>query len=468
MGAKIKNWIKHPHKKFVITTLIVNAILCLIVLFISIVNGSRVKELYSEQAAARWQTKKMKCSEISVFYSEAGALGPTDINSIRVKIQQKLASDDYLSSKSDVRSWMDAYSGHTFEELRKDTSTLKVNVYSVGGDFFLIHTIPLKSGSYLDMDNPDVNQIVLDEDVAWTLFGSSDIVGKKVWIGTTVFTIVGVVEGAETDLDKQAQGENYAVYVPMKAYQQKSSSAVKSAGGDTGTELSQSAGPGTRVICYEVVMPNPIENYALNAVAEAVGIEFKTDEEKEKARSILNFGEKEIVDNTARYSFFKLLGKGDEEDYVDMKTNDIVYPYWENIARYEEARQRSGLNLMLILLVVPLLSLIYLIAFLYMNRGVALIPFKALYRKLEARSEAKKYKLMEQRQQEKLEEEQREREHHMQVMAADAEAAAAQQAPPVDVQQPQPQQPEMQQPQQMEMQQPQQPQQVYDETNDQF
>ena len=109
------------------------------------------------------------------------------------------------------------------EELRKDTNIVKSNVYTVGGDFFMIHPIPLIAGSYLDLDNPDVNQILLDEDVAWTLFGSSDVVGKKVWIGSTVFTVIGVVEGAETDLDKQAQGEYYSVYVPMKALQKKAS-----------------------------------------------------------------------------------------------------------------------------------------------------------------------------------------------------------------------------------------------------
>ena len=291
MGAKIKSWVKHPNKKFVITTLIVNAILLLIVLFISIINGSRVDELYSEQAAARWQTKKMKCAEISVFYSQAGALGPMDVNSIRGKIQTKLAGDDYLSKNSDSRSWMDAYSGHTFEELRKDTTTVKANVYTVGGDFFAIHPIPLKSGSYLDLDNPDYNQIVLDEDVAWTLFGSSDVVNKKVWIGATVFTVVGVVDGAETELEKQAQGDYYSVYVPMKAYHQKSTTSVKPAEkGDSGasdTGETSNEGPGTKVICYEVVMPNPIENYALNAVAEAVGIEFKSDEEKEKLKQEL-------------------------------------------------------------------------------------------------------------------------------------------------------------------------------------
>ena len=418
MGAKIKNWIKHPNKKFVITALIVNAILCLIVMFINIVNDSRVKELYSEQAAARWQSKNMKCAEVSVFYSEAGALGPTEINSIRGKIQSKLASDDNLSKKSDVRSWIDAYSGHTFEEIRKDSSTVKANVYTVGGDFFAIHPIPLKAGSYLDMDNPDVNQIVIDEDVAWTLFGSSDVVGKKVWIGSTVFTIIGVVDGAESKLEQQAQGEFYAVYVPMKAYHQKSSSSVKPAkGAEAEKPASESDGPGTRVVCYEVVMPNPIENYALNTVAEAVGIEFKTDEEKEKSRSLLNFGNKEIIDNTARYTFFGLLGRDDAEEYIDMKTNEIVYPYWENIARYEETKQRNSLTIILILLIIPILSLIYLIAFLYMNRGVALIPFKALYRKLDEKSEARKYKLMEKKQQERLEEEKREREYRMRLEA---------------------------------------------------
>ena len=418
MGEKIKNWIKHPNKKFVITTLIVNAILCVILLFVVIINGSRVKELYSEQAAARWQTKDMKCAEVSVFYSQNAALGPMDINNIRGKIQTKLSGDDYLSKKSDARSWIDAYSGHTFEELRMDTNTVKSNVYTVGGDFFMIHPVPLITGSYLDLDNPDVNQILLDEDVAWTLFGSSDVVGKKVWIGSTVFTVIGVVEGAETDLDKQAQGEYYSVYVPMKAFQQKSSSSVKSAEnpdkGDESLADNDSSGPGTKVVCYEVVMPNPIENYALNAVAEAVGIEFKTDEEKEKARSILNFGEKEIVDNTARYSFFNLLNRDAAEEYIDMKTNDIVYPYWENLARYEESKQRSALTVVLILLVIPILSLVFLICFLYSNRRVALIPFKKIKSKIDEKSEARKYKLMEQRQQERLEEEKREHEARMQ------------------------------------------------------
>ena len=232
------------------------------------------------------------------------------------------------------------------------------------------------------------------------------------------FTVIGVVEGAETDLDKQAQGEYYSVYVPMKAFQQKSSSSVKSAEkpdkGDKASADSGAAAQGTRVVCYEVVMPNPIENYALNAVAEAVGIEFKTDEEKEKARSFLNFGEKEIVDNTARYSFFNLLNRDEAEEYIDMKTNDIVYPYWENLARYEESKQRSALTVVLILLIIPVLSLVYLICFLYSNRRVALIPFKKIKSKLDEKSEARKYKLMEQRQQERLEEEKREHEARMQ------------------------------------------------------
>ena len=88
-----------------------------------------------------------------------------------------------------------------------------------------------------------------------------------------------------------------------------------------------------------------------------------------------------------------------------MKTNDIVYPYWENVARYEETYQRKGLNTILILLMLPILSVVYLIIWLYMHRGVVLIPFKAIKNKWEAHSEAKKYKRMEELQQKKKQEE---------------------------------------------------------------
>ena len=63
---------------------------------------------------------------------------------------------------------------------------------------------------------------------------------------------------------------------------------------------------------------------------------------------------------------------------------------------------------------IPILSLVFLICFLYSNRRVALIPFKKIKSKLDEKSEARKYKLMEQRQQERLEEEKREHEARMQ------------------------------------------------------
>ena len=117
-----------------------------------------------------------------------------------------------------------------------------------------------------------------------------------------------------------------------------------------------------------------------------------------------------------------------------MKTNEIVYPYWENLARYEETKQRNSLTWILVLLIIPLLSLIFLICFLYSNRAVALIPFKAIKRKIDEKSEAKKYKLMEKKQQERLEEEQREHEARMQL---EAERAAAAGQPAQQVEQPQ-------------------------------
>ncbi len=413
MRAKIAEKLRKPNKKVVLIVLAIDLILCLIAWFIVLKNKDREDRLYSQKAAERWQTEKMDCAEISIFYSEAGAINASDISSMRGAIKNKLMTDDYLNTKGD-RAWIDAYSGHTFDQVRKDNTTMDVNIYTVGGDFFLIHTIPLISGSYPDLSASDANQILLDEYVAWNLFGTNDVEGKKVWIGNTVFTVTGVVKVATTEEEKQAYGNYYSVFVPMQAFVKKDVTQAKaggdgasdsSSGSDSGSSNSVSTGAGTEVTCYEVVMPSPIKNYALNAVAEAAGIQFQSDEEKQKSRSILNFGSKEILDNTARYGFFNLLSRDDTEEYVDMKTNDIVYPYWENVARYEETYQRKGLNTILILLMLPILSVVYLIIWLYMHRGVVLIPFKAIKNKWEAHSEAKKYKRMEELQQKKKQEE---------------------------------------------------------------
>ena len=310
----MKERIFSPGKRIVIPVLIIDALLLIVMLSIVFVCRNKADLMYSDKAAERWGAEDSEYSEISLFYSQDAGLGKNDIQSIRSEIQKKLYEDSYMSDDNVNRVWIDAYSGHCMDVIRKDSNTVKVNVYMVGGDFFMIHPIPLKAGNYPDLTSDDANQILLDEYVAWTLFGSNNVAGMKLWIGDEVFTVTGVVQVSDEKAYNQAYGEYNSVYVPIKAYSAKKENTIKADN-------------------YTAVIPNPIKNYALNTVAEAAGISFKTDEEKKQSRSELNFGDKEILENTGRYSVVSLWNFMNQRKYVDMKVSSITYPYWENISR---------------------------------------------------------------------------------------------------------------------------------------
>lgn len=346
------NRIFRPGKVAIIALAAINLLVCIIILSKLYVNHNRASLRYDQQAADRWAGDETEYAEVSLFTADDDSLSSSDIKELESAIYKKLREDADMDTSSQNRMWIDAYSGHLLDEVRKDSTSIKVNVYTVGGDFFQVHPIPLKSGSYIDMESSDFNQIVLDENVAWNLFGSSDIVGMKVWIGESVFTITGVIEVSEQKNDIQAYGEYDAVYVPIQAYSKTLTSKEDEKDSVDASKL-------ISITCYEVVMPNTVKNYALNTLTEAADIQVKTDEEKKVARTSLNFGTREVVDNTNRFTIPSLVKRNKERKYIDMRTNAIIYPYWENEARFEELRQIKAYRFCLILLVIPVLSLIY-------------------------------------------------------------------------------------------------------------
>ncbi|MCR5215051.1 MAG: ABC transporter permease [Eubacterium sp.] len=375
----------NPDKKIVIPVLGINLLLILIIIGMVFVSSNRVETMYSEMAAERWENDALAYSEVSLYYENISGLTESDIFNIRNSVQTKLAEDSFIDEGSENRAWIDSYSTQTTTTIRKDSTNLDVDVYLVGGDFFKIHPIPLKGGNYLDIENQDFNQIVLDENVAWNLFGSNNIEGMKVWIGESVYTIAGVVGVSEDKADIQAYGEHDCVYIPFKAYSKEDK------------EL--------KATNYQAVIPNPIKNYAKNILAEAAGIHFKTDEELKNSRTILNFDDVELVENTDRYSIISLFGKRNNHKYVDMRVNTIQYPYWENVAKYNETQMLRWLNAAMILSIIPLLSLVYLMIWLYKRRRWALKPVRFVTGKISGAIEEKKIKKYEEKEKKKEEEE---------------------------------------------------------------
>ncbi|MBR3041771.1 MAG: ABC transporter permease [Eubacterium sp.] len=319
-------------KKLII---LASVILTLIVIFAVdiIIEKQRLEKSYSQLAYIRWSGEKKGkgYGQQSIFIDRAEKFNEEDIEAMRNKINKKLSEDSLLSDGGSSRAWIDAYSSKENVELRKDTNTVTVDAYLVGGDFFLIHPIKLKNGNYPQEGCP---QILLDENVAWNLFGSSDIEGKKVWIKDTVYTVSGVVIYDESEEERAALGNSDTVYIPYSAY----------------------SSDGKCVTCYETVMPEPIKNYGYNILAEAAEIEVLSDGEKQALRSPLFFGGRELIENSRRYSPLRLLLKAKDRKYIDMKTQSIAYPYWENMARYEEGRYVRLIYIMSTILLIGILS----------------------------------------------------------------------------------------------------------------
>lgn len=337
MKIEINN-IKLNINKKQLVLLSVNVILVVAFLVLGISAKNAVKALYSQQEADRWEDEKNSYAQVSAFASPSRNLQEEDVTLIRSSVMEELSKDALNKSDGDSRVWIDAYSGECRAEFRKENNTLSVTAVGVGGDFFQFHPIPLLSGSYISEEDLNQDRIVVDENFAWAMFGSNDIVGMQVWMGNRIYTIAGVVAVDENSLYRTAYGDNNRIYMSynqLKGQQE-----------------------GLTITCYEAVMPNPISNYSFYALRKACGIEEEEEDTIKETENPLNFEDIEVIENSNRFKTMKLLEGFKNRKLNVMRPNSVGYPVWENLARVEEQRQQNLLVLRLVLLVCPCICLV--------------------------------------------------------------------------------------------------------------
>lgn len=296
----------------------------LIFLILFLVARSVGRSQDSQLMAERWSDKK-DVAQISCFFSVNAPLSEDAIEEFEhsidgaiqeVMLTQKTAIPNGEPSVS-ARQWVDAYSASGRIMLSSERSALEADAYGIGGDFFLFHPLRLVTGAYFSGNDLMQDYCVIDEDAAWQLFGSSDVVGQMVTIRGIPHMITGVIERPEGRLEEAAGLSGTVVYVSYKT--------LSELGTDNG------------ISHYEIVMPNPISNFALNFVKDGLGASEK---------------DMEILENNSRYSFVSSLQNIRAFGTRSMNGKAIIYPYWENVARGCED-------------IVALLTFLYLIFLLY-------------------------------------------------------------------------------------------------------
>ena len=281
--------------------------------------------LDSLTAAPRFQGQgDVRYAQLACYLPVDGGKTEADMRSFRESLENRM-TEQSLEAVEGGRLYLDTYYGISTVSISSENSgSSSVKAVGVGGEFFYFHPLYLRSGSYIKEDDLMDDLVLLDEELAWKLFGGTNLAGMTVTINDVPFVVSGVIS-RETD------------FATNKAYT-----------GDGGLYMSFSAmsrlNEDAAVTGYEIVMPNPISGYAEGMLSD-----------------IFPIGTGDIVENSARYRLLHLWDVIRAFGQRSMRLNGVIYPYWENAARLTEDYAALLLMLAVLLILYPLLTVLVLV-----------------------------------------------------------------------------------------------------------
>ena len=286
------------YKRYIIicVSLIVAVCLCICI-------HIKKNSLYDQLAGARWsETGDM--TQITLFYPTSRTADIKDMFFVDLdhKIQTKLDTTAYSeeAGKKDNTgiSFPSAVQIAGQLTINSDNASIETTAYGVDGEYFIFHPMNLLYGSYLNDDDIMDDGVVLDEDAAWKLFGSANIEGKTVTIGGIPHIIKGVVR---KDSGKFADASG--LEGPMSFV---SINSLKQYGKIYGS------------YSYEMILPEPVEGFAIRLVREVIG------------ESIADLV---VTENSYRFDYKREMALLKEKGIRSMNIKGVVFPYYENISR---------------------------------------------------------------------------------------------------------------------------------------
>jgi hypothetical protein len=295
-------------KRKAIFTAIINISALLIFSVLLLISNSVKDSMKSQQTAEEWAAQgDTRFSQVSCFTSESSALTKDMLTKASYQIDEKLKQasiNPYISEDSHQRIWTYAYSKSAKLTVKNENKSTEANAVVAGGDFFVFHPVKMLSGYYFSPDDLMQDRIVIDEDLAWQMFGSKNVVGMTLQIKDRTFLVAGVSSKPSDNISKLTYGKEPKVYISYDAY-------------------ADIFPDNNSITCFEACIPNPVDSFAKDTVKSTIGL----DESKIK-----------LVENTNRYSFINMIKfiKSFAKRYID--DSEIYYPFWENSARVAEGR----------------------------------------------------------------------------------------------------------------------------------
>lgn len=257
--------------------------------------------LDSQHAASRWQGQQTQSyTQVSCFFPADQRAQTADIDAFRESMKQKL-SEMSLEHNGENRLWIDAYSAQHELEVKSVHGSVKADAIGIGGDYFFFHPLPLQAGSYISETDFSQDRVVIDEQIAWKLFGSVDLAGMTLQINQKKFVIAGVVSHQNDPFYKKDDQSKGTIYLPYDAFSKITEAKITS---------------------YEVVLPDPISKFGVKLVQDG-----------------FTHPQKEVIENKDRFHLRRILPLALHPEQLVIHSNGIAYPDWENAARTIQFRQ---------------------------------------------------------------------------------------------------------------------------------
>lgn len=328
----------NPVKKILYIILAaLNAVCIITAAILYIVFMSMSSRLASQNISESWSGEDgEKYDQLSVFLADGYGIGNDEVRRIRTDLEKKLTENSLEARNDNSRLYIYSFSCTPYLQTVTTMSdsyapNVEAETIVTGGDFFLFHPLLLISGSYYSDDELMQDRVVINDVLAWQLFGASNVSGMAVKINGRIYSVAGVVKLEDDKASDYLVGGKPYMFMPF----------------DTLSEA-----PPT-VKCFEAVLPSPVKDLAKTMLADAVG----TDE---KGCS--------IIVNSSRFSFLNCLKAAFDGGRSAVVDKSIVYPYWENAARITLANAADTAAAIVLLAAVPILTVLYFAGLLFHRR----------------------------------------------------------------------------------------------------
>lgn len=255
-----------------------------------------IKTKCSDQQLAMHWSNKQDYTQVRAFFLKYRGISTQEIQAAEEGIEAILQQNGRKDEAE--QDWISAYSTQDELTVSGEKAAETMQAIGVGGEFFFFHPFVLKTGTWFDSNKNTAPIVVLNETAAWKLFGSLDIEGMEVKIEGESYCISGVIQLERNPfLEKTGALESqiYLAYDQLKKYR-------------------DNAG----ITCYEVIMPNPIQQFALNTI---------------KKQAIFSGNDVKLVEHSDRFSIKRRIQELPDFFTCSMKQNEINYPFWENETR---------------------------------------------------------------------------------------------------------------------------------------